>query len=643
MTQVTGTAEGREDRPHTPGGGRDSARRTALMVLAIVWFCFQIWIVSNPMAPLVERPIHLVLALAVVFLAKPLAGTGSFGLSKAANVAALAGIGALAGFYLTHAGRLGSRMEDVDPVFTADILFGGILMLLLLEGVRRTAGWSLLGVILGFLLYAVFGSWLPGLAGFSGFRLEELTEILTMSGNGIWGITTETSVQFVFYFVAFGAFYSTAGGGQLLIDLGLRLSGNQSGGAAKASIISSTLMGSVSGSAVANVVATGVFTIPLMRRSGYSREAAAAVEAIASTGGQLTPPVMGVAAFLMAELLQREYWEIAVAGLIPSLIFYFSLFVLVDLEARRDGGRKLEGFDGQGMEPLGPRLHLLLPPLALVAALALGFSATSAAVYGIATCVAAASLRKSTRRGFRDWLGSIDETARMAGQVALPIAAIGIIIAIAIQSNIALKFSSLLIHEGSGSVIEGMLYIVAGCLLMGMGLPTVAAYIIGAILFVPTLRELGVAELAAHFFVMYYCVLSMITPPVALASFTAAGLAQANTLRSSVLAFRMSLVCLLIPFAFVFDLHLLAQDPGWGTVFAILSLCAATAMWAASLAGFGRWRLALWERLVAAALAILVILYPTGSQAWMFCFPALLCFGVYLVVPFRNRLRASAA
>ncbi len=598
--------------------------RIVIALLALGWFCFQLWIVRSPLPPLVERPIHLLFAMAVLYFG------GVRGSRTGTGVAAVC-LTAMAAYSFLNAARLSSRMEDVDPVYMWDIAFGGLLLALLLEGVRRTAGWSLLSVILAFLAYAVFGPWLPGMSGFSGFRLEELVDILTMSGNGIWGITTETSVQFVYYFVAFGAFYAATGGGQLLIDLGLRLAGKQAGAPAKAAVISSSLMGSISGSAVANVVATGVFTIPLMKQNGYSPERAAAVEAISSTGGQLMPPVMGVAAFLMAELLQVDYWKIAVAGLIPATAFYVSIFCLVDFEARRSAAKARrttaivppEERIASAMLPMLPRLHLLLPPIVLVAVLAMGSSATVAAVVGIGACVMAAALRKETRRGWRTWLETVEDAARMASQVAIPISAIGIIIAIAIQSNLALKFSTVLMVGGAGTLsgffalIQSMVLVVVGCLIMGMGLPTVAAYMIGAILFVPALQQLGMPALAAHFFVMYYCVLSMVTPPVALASYTAAGLAGSSPLKTSMVAFRMSLVCFLIPFAFAFDPHLFAQNPGWWTVAAVTSLLLASVLWAAGLAGFLRDMLPLWKRIVAAGLALGIILSPTESAYWL--------------------------
>jgi TRAP-type uncharacterized transport system fused permease subunit len=225
---------------------------------------------------------------------------------------------------------------------------------------------------------------MPGWLNFSGFGIEAVVEMLTMSLNGILGITTETSVQFVFYFVMFGAVYSAVGGGQLFIDIGLRLSGRFQGGAAKAAVISSSLMGTISGSAVANVAATGVFTVPLMRKAGYSAERAAAIVAIASTGGQLMPPVMGVAAFVVAEILQIDYIEVAIAGLIPALSFYIALLIMIDLNARKSRHRHLPPGEGVIMRRSCPVSTCLLPPMLLVVLLVIGYSATLCAVFATA-------------------------------------------------------------------------------------------------------------------------------------------------------------------------------------------------------------------------------------------------------------------
>jgi TRAP transporter 4TM/12TM fusion protein len=437
-----------------------------------------------------------------------------------------------------------------------------------------------------------------------------------MTANGVLGVTTATSIQFVFYFVAFGAFYSAIGGSQLFIDIGLAAVGRHKGGAAKAAIVSSSMMGSISGSAVANVAATGVFTIPLMRKSGLDANRAAATEAIASTGGQLMPPIMGISAFVMAELLQINYGRIALAGIIPAIGFYLAIFLGTDLFSRKTGIGTMPAEKAATHAPLVPRLYLLFPPVILIAVLIAGYSATYAAVMAIAACIGTAYLRRASWLSFKDLIAAIREATRQAASVAVPIASIGIIISVSIQSNLALKFSANLIHISGGSLIGAMVFIIIGCIIMGMGLPTVAAYIIGAILFVPALLNLGIPELAAHFFVMYYCVLSMITPPVALASYTAAGMANSNTMKTSLLAFWMSIVSFFIPFAFAFDQSLLGIGSPLQIAFAFLSLLAGTGSWTLALAGYLGGKLNLIERLLFGTAAIAVIFSPTGQFVW---------------------------
>lgn len=613
--------------------------RALRTILGFVLLAFQLLIIVNPQLPMVERPLHLVMTTALAFLWSPLPRRAGLrgGVSTTFDLLVLAAIAAITAYYLIFATRLTERMEMVDPVFAHDIWFGVLFTLVLLEGVRRTVGWSLLGVLIAFLAYAWLGPWMPGWLNFSGFGIEAVVEMLTMSLNGILGITTETSVQFVFYFVMFGAVYSAVGGGQLFIDIGLRLSGRFQGGAAKAAVISSSLMGTISGSAVANVAATGVFTVPLMRKAGYSSERAAAIVAIASTGGQLMPPVMGVAAFVVAEILQVEYIEVAIAGLIPALSFYLALLVMIDLNARKSGIGTLPPGEGVMHAPILPRLYLLAPPILLVVLLVIGYSATLCAVFATAASLAVSFLNRKTWLTARRFVAMVQDGTRQASQVAVPIAAIGIIIAIAIQSNLALKFSTKLIGSGDGSAIGALLLIIVGCIVMGMGLPTVAAYIIGAVLFVPALLQLGITPLSAHFFVMYYCVLSMVTPPVALASYAAAGLAGAHTMRTSMLAFRMSFVCFLIPFAFVFDPRLLAQGQSLWTLAAFLSMMLATGAWAVALVGFLNRGLGWFLRILFAAGAVGVILAPTGSAPWWWALVGLSV--LFLVVWFVNRRR----
>lgn len=579
-----------------------------VLALGLLWCVFQFAIIVWPQQPMVSRPIHLFFALTVLFLT-----TAGPRWLNGLLVAASAAVGA---YFLLHSPRLAGRVEAVDPVLPIDIAAGVLLLFLLLEGVRRCVGWSLLGLLLFTLFYNFAGRWFPGWSRFSGFNLEDTVEIMTMTTNGVLGVTTETSVQFVFYFLVFGAAYAAIGGGRLFIDIGLKTSGSQQGGAAKAAVVSSSLMGTISGSAVANVVSVGVFTIPLMRRAGYSAVQAAGIEALASTGGQLMPPVMGVAAFVMAEMLQIDYGRIAMAAVIPAVAFYFALFALVDLGARKSGIGTLDASQAQPSSPILPRLYLLLPPVLLIALLASGRSATISVVAAIAACVVTAYLKRESWISVSGWLAVVEDVARQAAQVAIPIAAIGIMVAVAVQSNLALRFSSKLIEGGAANIYGALLLTIVGCIVMGMGLPTVAAYIIGAILFVPTLIKLGLTPLCAHFFVMYYCVLSMITPPVALASFAAAGLAKAGVMETGWHAFRLSLVLFLIAFAFAFDPLLLGQGPLPSVLIAFAGLLLGTGAWSVALVGYFNGNLSWLERLLYGAAAVANILFPTLSFGW---------------------------
>jgi len=588
-------------------------------LIAAAWLVFQLYLLYDPLPLQIARPVHICAALATVFLFRTR--------NRFIDWALLAATAAVLAYYLWSWTRLYERMENVDPVLNLDLVMGTLILLVIAEAVRRTVGWALLWVIIAFVAYGFWGFFLPGWLGFQGFGYELFIEFMTMATHGILGITTETSVNFVFYFILFGVVYSATGGGRLFMDSALKLVGERKGGAAKSEIVASALFGTISGSAVANVVATGIFTIPLMKRTGYSPEEAAAHEATASTGGQLMPPVMGIAAFVMAELLAVPYSRIALAGLIPALAYYFALYMIVDLKAKHRNLGNLTAADLAGIQPILRRAQLFLPPLALIALLASNYSATTAAMAASLSALIVCWFRRDTRLTFRGFLDMIEEIGKQAAEVAVPIVAIGIIVAVAIQSNLALKFSTQLIALSGGTLIGAMLVIIAGCIVMGMGLPTVAAYIIGAILFVPALTKLGIAPLQAHFFVMYYCVLSMITPPVALASYAAAGIAGADAMKTGWLAFKLSLVLFLIPFGFAFDGSLLWEGPIPTIAFAFISLMAATFSWAVFLEGYLNGAIGWPERLAHCAASLAVIFAPTGTLWW-----GVGCLGIVLLV-----------
>ena len=592
--------------------------RNTAFVVGLGMVVFQVWLLFSPQQPLLERPVHLAFALVLLFLYKPLTAPALPRWARIAIDAALIAASlAVLVYYVAGFDRLTTRMENVSPVFTVDILFGALFILLLLEGSRRAVGWILVWVLLAFIAYAFWGNVLPGWLNFRGFGLEAATEIMTMTTAGVLGITTSTSVAFVFYFVLFGAFYGAVGGGQLFIDLAIRAAGRATGGTAKAAIIGSSLMGSISGSAVANVVSTGVFTIPLMKRTGVPAHRAAGIEAISSTGGQLMPPVMGVAAFIMAELLGIPYTQVALAGLIPAVAFYLALLLVVDLSARRDGVRALTADELAEIPPVLPRLHLILPPLVLIALLIGGYSAAYSAVVASITCLIVPFMRRATWIGKAELAEALREAPRQAAEVAVPIAAIGIVIAVAVQSNLALKFAGSLLSLSEGSVYASLMLAMVGCIVMGMGLPTVAAYIIGAVLFVPAIQDLGIAPLAAHFFIFYYCVLSMVTPPVALASFAAAAVGRASAVKTSMSAFGLSLVAFFVPFAFVFDPGVLGQGSLTQIAFSAMSLLISTALWAVAFGGWAGRPLGWATRLPIGLAGLVAVIAPTGTSVWL--------------------------
>ncbi len=586
--------------------------RTALGAL---WFVAQIYILFHPPIPMLARPLHVMIAVVLILLWQPL--NDREGKATPARVgidlALLAACVAATIYYVLRADYLTERMENVDPVFASDLFFGLLTLLLLCEATRRVLGWNLLSVIVVFVAYGWLSPYLPGWLYFAGFKLPEFVEIMTMAGHGIFGITTETSLTLVFYFLAFSAIYAVVGGTELFMDLALKLVGKRRGGAAKAEVVSSALFGTVSGSAVANVTATGSFTIPLMIRTGYSREWAAAHEAIASTGGQLMPPVMGIAAFVMADIVGVPYAKIALAATIPALAYFGSLYLLVHLNAMRSGIGSLPAAEIDAIASVGKRILLIAPPLALIGAFAIGYDAAMAALIGGIVAWACSYLPGGRPLTPRRFLEMTDDCAKQAAAVAIPIAAIGIIIGVAVQSNLAIKFSTEMLTLGGGTLVGSLIFVSLGIIVLGMGLPTVAAYVIGAILFVPALQKLGVELMAAHFYVLFFAVLSMVTPPVALASYTAAGIARSNPNITGLYAFILSMPTFLIPIAFVRDPAILFIGEWPDIALAATTLGCGAAGWTMMVSGYSGGPLNIAERVLFAIVAVVLILVPFGT------------------------------
>lgn len=486
-----------------------------------------------------------------------------------------------------------------------DLCGGLVTLVVVLELARRTTGWGLVSVAVLALAYALAGPHLPGVLAHRGYGFTRLMEHLYLSTEGVWGVPLGVSADFVYLFVLFGALLDMAGGGGLLIGLADRIAGRSRGGPAKTAAVASAFMGSLSGSAVANVVTTGTFTIPLMRRSGFKPFFAGAIEAAASTGGQLMPPVMGAGAFILATWTNIPYTRVAVAAIIPALLYYGALLMAIHFRAGRMG---LKGGGLKEKEAILPRLHLLLPLFFIVLLLGMGRSPMRAAFWGVVSALGVSFLGRKTRPS----LGRIEEALLAAGsgavQVAAACAAAGVVVGVASLTGIGLRMSELIITVSQGNLLLALILTAMGSIVLGMGLPTTAAYVVLAALGAPALIQLGVPVLAAHLFIFYFGCISNVTPPVALAAYAASGIAGAAPLRTAWTAMLLASAGFLVPFMFVYAPHLLLEGSALGVgVVGGTALAGVTAL-AASNMGFLRRRLLLWERalLLTGALALIV-------------------------------------
>ncbi|MDW6004765.1 TRAP transporter permease [Vibrio mangrovi] len=596
----------------------DHILNTIKAILAIAYILFLLKQFFVPVSPLTAASIHVYMATALVICFQPIQfkKPALLYLGRVIDLCCIGIALSVVYHYYVSIPRLETRLEMIDDILWSDkyaFIAGGLM---LFEAVRRSVGFSLLSVVLIFVAYGFLGPYFPGWTAFEGFSLDTMTELISMQTDGLFGITASTAINFVFFFVMFGCVFTITGGGSVFIDLAMMATASLKGGAAKMSLLGSALFGMVSGSAVANTTSTGVLTIPIMKRSGYTKEQAAATEAIASTGGQLMPPIMGIAAFVMADMLGIPYTDIAAAGIIPAAAFYFALFVIIDLRARKSGVGNISKED-LNFEPLRPRMHLLISPLFLIIALVAGYSAPYAAFVGTVVALLAPLLRKSTRYSYKVLFPMLMDTARQMAWVSVPLASVGIIMVLATQSNLAFKFVEILSEIGSNNLYLSLIMVIIGCIIMGMGLPTVAAYIIGSIIFAPAIIDMGVDRLAANMFIMYYCVLSMVTPPVALCAYAASAIGKSDSSKTGFIAFSYALVIFLVPFSFISDPVVLWKGSWYLILIAFIGMLVATFCWAVFLQGWLKRDLNWLERLLFLIASIGLVLDTSASPLWL--------------------------
>jgi TRAP transporter 4TM/12TM fusion protein len=545
-----------------------TATRVLRLSLAVAVTAFALYTaLFGVMSDMIQRSVHLGAVLALVFLGALAPSSLAPARSVAGRIVAwlLASAGLVVTLY--HVVYFDAIADRYGELTTFELYLGIAATLILLEATRRAIGWPIVILALVFLLYAYFGAYLPGEAGHRGYDIPRIVSQLYLGGGGIFGTPLGVSATFVVLIVLFGAVLEHSGAGKVLMDIATSLTGRSRGGPAKAAVVGSSLMGMISGTAVANVLTTGTVSIPLMKRAGYRPAVAGAVEAVASTGGQLMPPVMGAAAFLMADLTGISYFEIAKAAIVPALLYYVVLFGVVHLEALK---RDIPVLATDAVPRLGPTLvhgwHLLLSLPIFVYMLFAGYSVMYASFWALVAGVLASYVRRET------WLtpSRLVRTIESGVEAVLPVAAAcataGIIIGVITLTGLGLKFSSLVVSLAGGNLFFALVLTMLASLVLGMGLPTAAAYILVATLAAPALEQLGVAQLAAHLFVFYSAMLSSITPPVALAAYAAAGLARANPFEIAVVACRYGSAAFIVPFFFAYNPALIGVDAGLLTV-----------------------------------------------------------------------------
>ncbi|MDR1776770.1 MAG: TRAP transporter permease [Desulfovibrio sp.] len=451
-----------------------------------------------------------------------------------------------------------------DPDIT-DLVMATVLVALVLEASRRTAGWALVGLSLVFIAYGMFGRGMPGMFAHRGYTWMQLSNHFFANTEGIYGTSVSVAASYIFLFILFGAVMSKSGMGTFFNDLAMALAGHSKGGPAKVAVISSGLLGSINGSAVANVVTTGAFTIPLMKKIGYSKDFAGAVEASSSVGGQLLPPVMGAAAFIMAEILSVPYSVIIVHAAVPALLYYLGIIIQVHLRAGKLG---LVGLPSERLplvrNVMRERGHLLVPIAVLLWLLL--FSGTTviySAVITIVATIAVASLKKTTRMSFKDILDAFADGAKQTVSVAIACACVGIIIGVTSKTGFGLTMANTIITLGSHSLLFTLIFTMVTCMILGMGVPSIPAYIITATIAAPALAKLGIPAIAAHMFAFYYAMFANLTPPVALAAFAASGISGGDPVKTGFSAVKLALAGFIVPYMFVYSPQLLLIDTGF--------------------------------------------------------------------------------
>lgn len=575
----------------------------------------------------IQRTIHLGFGLTLIFLLFPARKKApKHKIAWFDYLLALLSIG-VGSYWSMNYTELVNRNGSITQM---DFIVGLIAVLLVLEAARRAVGLPITIIAACFLIYAYYGPYFPAFMAHRGQDLESIVNLMYFTTDGIFGTPISVSATFIFVFLLFGAFLVKTGVGQYFNDLAVSLAGKLIGGPAKVAVFSSALQGTISGSSVANVVTSGSYTIPMMKKLGYRKEFAGAVEAAASTGGQLMPPIMGAAAFLMVEFIGRgiTYWDIAKAAAIPALLYFTGIWIMTHFEAKRVGLKGLRDDQMPNRKEVFKKIYLLLPIIAIIVLMLTGTPVMHAALYGIIISIGVAMFNKDTRLKPMDVIGALVEGARTALGVVAATACAGIIVGVVVKTGLGLSLANSLVALAGGSIILTLIFVMIASLILGMGAPTTANYVITSTIAAPAIvallspntpQELVplVVLLSAHFFVFYFGIIADITPPVALAAFAASGISGGDPIKTGVNSAKLAIAAFIIPYMIVFSPSLLMIDTTVPQIIWVV-FTAITGMVAIGSGVIGYWyRKLYWFERIIVLVAGLLLIYPEKFSDWV--------------------------
>lgn len=598
--------------------GETRSLKIIIGTIAVCMSLYHLYTAAFGILPvLLHRSIHLTFALVLVFLIFPFDGKGQktwiLCVDIFFSILSFLTIGYIALYYE----EISMRMPLASPVSNFDFLFGLISIFLILEATRRTVGLPLVLIVIAGLFYVhVSAEW----------SVKDIISFMYLSLEGIFGIPLGVSATYAFLFILFGAFLYTTGIGHFFISLATAVAGAGRGGPAKISVIASALFGTISGATIANVYGTGNLTIPMMKRMGYKPEFAGAVEAVASTGGQIMPPVMGAVAFVMADVTGIPYIEIAKSATLPAILYFFALIMMIHFEACKKGLSPLPRNEIPAWYSILRNSYLIIPIIFLVYIIVQGYTPFRAAFFSILAALAISSMKKETRLGIKGLLFTLEKGAKESLMIATATASAGLIVAVIAMTGLGLQVTNVIISLSKGTLLIPLLLSMVACMILGMGLPTVPAYIIVAAISVPTLIKLGVPIMGAHLFALYFAIIAVITPPVALAAYAGASIAGSNMFKTGLFAFRLGSVAYVVPYMFIYSPLLLLMGNWRGIGQAIITALVGVVGLAA---GMEKWFLRdmkIYEILLF-IMGGLLLIFP----GWRTDLPGILCIGAGLL------------